>query len=130
MYCVSSNPALTNCAFIGNDANTGGGIYCSDSNPTLTNCTFSGNSASDYGGGIYSESSNAILTDSFLCGNFISGTSILSQIDGSYTDNGGNFINDVCPPPVTKIEGDNDGDGDVDFDDFAIFANNWLASVE
>ncbi len=128
MYCVSdSNPTLTNCTFIVNDANTGGGIYCSDSNPTLTNCTFSGNSAGYYGSGIYSEFANPILTDSFLCGNFISDTLALSQIEGSFTDNGGNFINNACPPPVAKIEGDLDGDGVVDFGDVAILCNNWLA---
>ncbi len=131
MYCGSSNPTLTNCTFSGNWAgDSGGGVCCFGSNPALANCTFIGNSAGNYGGGIYSESSNPILTDSFLCGNIISGTTTLNQIEGSFTDNGGNFINDACPPPVTKIEGDLDGDGDVDFDDFAIFANNWLAGVE
>jgi predicted outer membrane repeat protein len=131
MLCGGSNPKLTNCTFSGNSANyDGGGMYCSISNPGLTNCTFSGNSAGQFGGGMYNYASSPILTDSFLCGNFISGTSTLSQIDGSFTDNGGNFINDACPPPVTKVEGDLDGDGDVDFADFAIFANNWLAGVE
>ncbi len=131
MSCSNSNPKLTNCTFSGNSApGSGGGMYClGGCNPALNNCTLIGNSANDYGGGIYSESSNPILTDSFLCGNFISGTSTLSQIEGSFTDNGGNFINDACPPPVAKTEGDLDGDGDVDFDDFAIFANNWLEGV-
>jgi hypothetical protein len=32
--------------------------------------------------------------------------------------------------PLGDYPGDLDGDGDVDFDDFAIFANNWLAGVE
>jgi predicted outer membrane repeat protein len=134
MFCgASSNPTLTNCSFSGNSSSKhdGGGIYCSNSsNPTLTNCTFIGNSASDRGGGIYSDSANPILTDSLICGNFISDTLAPSQINGSFTDNGGNIINDACPPPATKIEGDLDGDGDVDFNDFAIFANNWLAGVE
>ena len=133
MFCGASNPTLTNCTFSGNWAGfDGGGMHCgSGSNPALNNCTFSGNAAGQYGGGIYSDNSSPILTDSLICGNFIIATSpILSQIDGPFTDNGGNFINDACPPPVTKIEGDLDGDGAVDFNDFAIMANNWLAGVE
>jgi predicted outer membrane repeat protein len=130
MFCSNSNPTLTNCTFSGNSGSSGGMCCFNNSSPTLTNCTFSGNMATNSGGGIYSESSNPILTDLFICGNFISDTLAPSQIEGSFTDNGGNFINDACPPPVTKIEGDLDGDGDVDFGDFAIFANNWLAGVE
>ena len=133
MYCdYSSDPTLTNCTFSGNSASDGGGMYCYDSDPTLTNCTFSGNSANGSGGGMYCDSySNPTLTDSLICGNFLSGTLTPNQIYGSYTDNGGNIINDICPPPKPLgYSGDLDDDGDVDLGDFVIFANNWLVGVE
>ena len=57
IYCSSSSPTITNCAFSGNSAigsyAGGGAIYCSSSSPMVTNCTFSGNSASGGGGAIY-----------------------------------------------------------------------------
>lgn len=103
-----------------------------DSKPTLSNSTFIGNFAADYGSGIYNVSINTILTDCLVCGNFLSGPLAPSQIYGPFTDNGGNIINFACPPmePLGDYLGDLDGDGDVDFDDFAIFANNWLAGIE
>jgi hypothetical protein len=31
--------------------------------------------------------------------------------------------------PISSYQGDLDGDGDVDYKDFAIMAENWLAGV-
>jgi parallel beta-helix repeat protein len=58
-----SNPTLSNCTFRGNWATNGGGMYSNDdSSPTLTDCTFSGNSA-DYGGGLRNGSGILTLTN-------------------------------------------------------------------
>lgn len=45
---ISSNPTLTDCAFIGNRANRGGGMVNDDSDPTLINCMFVGNEADGF----------------------------------------------------------------------------------
>ncbi|MBW8038826.1 MAG: hypothetical protein FVQ85_02370 [Planctomycetes bacterium] len=55
-------PTITNCIFIDNLADEGGGMYTQESNPILNNCTFSGNEGSD-GGGMFTEGSNPILID-------------------------------------------------------------------
>jgi hypothetical protein len=82
---------------------------------------------------MYSDSSSPILTDSLFCGNykFVTDVFVFGQIYGSYTDNGDNIVNDLCPPmePISSYQGDLDGDGDVDYKDFAIMAENWLAGV-
>ncbi len=54
MYNFQSSPTVENCAFIGNSANSGGGIGNYDnSSPTVKGCTFSGNSTNNAGGGMY-----------------------------------------------------------------------------
>ncbi|RKY18657.1 MAG: hypothetical protein DRP63_01750, partial [Planctomycetota bacterium] len=69
----SSNPVVTDCAFVSNSAANyhGGALYClAGSNPTLTNCTFISNSAGSYGGALccYLNSSPAV-TDCIFSGN-------------------------------------------------------------
>jgi len=71
LYCLAgSNPTLTNCAFSGNSAKySGGAIFCYSSSPTLSGCTFSANSA-DNGGAIASNSSSTLsLRNSILWNN-------------------------------------------------------------
>ena len=65
-----SNPLITNCIIIKNDAYFGGGIYAGDvSKPTITNCKIIGNQAT-FGSGIYLQnSSNAIVTNTLIAGN-------------------------------------------------------------
>lgn len=154
-----NNLTVTNCTFSANTvASDGGGLSCSANTVTITDSIFTANSSTNYvGGGIYNYAANSTITncvisannaamgaagvrcmgsptiqDSVICGNFNTYSLAPSQIDGTYTDNGGNTIADYCPPPraVTVYHGDLDGDGDVDFEDFAILANNWLAGVE
>ncbi len=115
----NSSPTVNGCTFSGNTAPAGGGMFNNNSSsPTVINCTFSGNTAGT-GGGMYNNSSSPKVSDSFFCVN------TPDQIFGAYTDNGGNNMQH-CPPPVTRIEGDVDGDGDVDLHDFALMAANWL----
>ncbi|MDF7800634.1 choice-of-anchor Q domain-containing protein [Pontiellaceae bacterium B1224] len=49
IYCSSTTPVVTNCTFIGNSAEYGGGMH----GGTASHCSFTGNSASDSGGGMY-----------------------------------------------------------------------------
>ncbi|MCH2134882.1 MAG: thrombospondin type 3 repeat-containing protein, partial [Phycisphaerales bacterium] len=99
----SSNPTLTNCTFTGNSATYGGGMINSGSSLTLTDCTFTGNSASLDGGGMYNFSnSNTTLTNTIVCSN------TPDQIDGDWTDNGGNCVQESCGSC------DSDGDGLTD----------------
>jgi hypothetical protein len=71
VYNESSFPALINCTFVGNTANTGGAIgNAYGSAPTLTNCTVSGNSARAGGGGIFNDvSSSLTLTNGIVWAN-------------------------------------------------------------
>jgi parallel beta-helix repeat protein len=97
-----SNHTLTNCTFENNTASEeGGGMYNNyGSSPTLNDCTFTGNIASFEGAGMYNEEgSNTTLTDTTVCGN------TPDQINGEWTDKGGNWIEDYCPT------GDADEDG-------------------
>jgi hypothetical protein len=56
IYCHSSSPTVTNCAFTDNMSSIGGGMYnLSHSSPTVTNCIFTGNSTEYNGGGMYNE---------------------------------------------------------------------------
>ena len=172
LYSSSGNPTLTNCTFTGNEAGTGdgGGVLLSFSNPTLENCTFTGNLANHYGGGMWITSSsspiiitcrfegnsatfnggalysgfqcNPSLTDTTVCGN------TTDQIDGDWTDNGGNTVADECPDDCTgdfddngevsvddllallaayqtNADGDCDGDGDTDVDDLLLLISAW-----
>ena len=122
--CDSIVP-IENCTFIGNTAENGGGIFTDRrSQAKVINCTFSGNIAYVHGGGIFAGwQSSATIKDSYFCWN------TLDAAYGGYTDIGGNNF-EFCQPPVPIVEGDTDGDGDVDMADFAAFAENWLEGVE
>ncbi|MCP4839420.1 MAG: hypothetical protein GY894_08695, partial [Planctomycetes bacterium] len=88
---------------------------CSGGNPTITDCTISDNTASS-GGGIWCySSSSTTLTDTAVCGNDP------DQIDGDWTDNGGNTISDECPPDCPDV----DGDGMVGVNDLLTVVAAW-----
>ena len=111
-----SDPTLTNCTFTANTAtDDGGGMYNWFSSPTLTNCIFTNNTATDSGGGMYNYNSNPTLTDTTVCGN------TPDQIDGDWTDNGGNTIADECPPDCPDIN----GDGIVNVSDLLTIIDQW-----
>ena len=114
-----SSPTVTDCTFDSNSAtNFGGGMFNrSFSDPTVTNCTFTGNIVEYYsGGGMANHDSTPTLTSTTVCGN------TPDQIDGDWTDNGGNTIADVCPIDCTS---DINVDGIVDVNDLLILIADW-----
>jgi parallel beta-helix repeat protein/predicted outer membrane repeat protein len=118
----SSSPTITDCIISGNTADyQGGGIRCWDySSPTITGCTISGNTANeaDSGGGIYDGgwSVGPTLMDTVICGNEP------DQIDGNWTNNGGNtIVDDECPPVCP----DANDDLHVGIADLLLVLENW-----
>ena len=103
-----SSPTIVGCRILGNtNANGwGGGGICVEKNslPTIIDCTIQNNETDTSGGGIYIRvggdwgGSIATLSDTSVCSN------TPDQIDGTWTDNGGNAIEEVCSL-------DSDGDG-------------------
>ncbi len=95
VYNRASSPTVTNCSFSGNSGGgSGGGMYNQASSPTVTDCSFSGNSASSSGGGMSNaNASNPTLTNTGFCDN------TPDQINGTFTDGGGNSLL-YCPPPI------------------------------
>jgi parallel beta-helix repeat protein/predicted outer membrane repeat protein len=71
LYAYQSNPILTDCTVIDNNALEGGGINCSNSSPTIKKCVFKYNRAIDHGGAVYcGDDSNAIVANCLVIGNF------------------------------------------------------------
>ncbi len=99
---------ISDCIWINNHAvNKGGGIYQSDGNYTISNCRIT-NNTSAAGGGIYSHShADLTLVDATVCRNDP------TQVEGGWTDGGGNWVEDTCPA------GDCNGNGVADGDDIA-----------
>ena len=106
VHIRESNPTLKNCIITSNSTPyRGGGIHMYDAEPLITGCVISNNSASGkggvYGGGISSiANSNPTITQSVICGNSP------DQIDGTYTNGGGNYIDQTCPPLGACCVGD------------------------
>ena len=95
MWNDNSSPTVSNCTFSGNSADAGGGMFNIDgSNPTVTNCTFSGNSAIG-GGGMWNDNSSPTVSNTGFCDN------TRDQINGGFTDGGGNSLL-YCAPPIPK----------------------------
>jgi hypothetical protein len=87
------SPRVSNCKFIGNYADDGGGMYNrghdGECNPILINCVFSGNYAGDEdGGGMYNMDSNPMLTNCTFSGN-------------ATDDDGGGMYNSGSSPILT-----------------------------
>ena len=92
------------------------------SSPTVSNCAFTGNSTFGDGGGMFNlVVSNPTVSNTGFCGN------TPDQINGFFTDGGGNSLL-YCPPPIPKPDpcpADIDDDGDVDISDFLELIANW-----
>ncbi len=118
---VDSSPTVTNCTFSGNTAAFGGGMGNDSSSPTVTNCSFGGNTASIVGGGMFNDNSSPMITNCGFCFN------TPDQIDGPFTDGGGNSL-EHCPPPpapVVQCPADLDDNGFVGVGDLLIVFANW-----
>ncbi|MHC4085452.1 MAG: choice-of-anchor Q domain-containing protein [Planctomycetota bacterium] len=61
-------PTISNCIFIDNGAEEGGGVYTQNSKPILSNCSFGDNKAGD-GGGMFTDRSNPVLLNCAFIGN-------------------------------------------------------------
>ncbi len=86
--------------------------------------SLAGNSANSFGGGIRTHiDSSLTVTNTGFCDN------TPDQINGGFTDGGGNSLL-YCPPPIPKPDpcpADTDGDGDVDIHDFLAVIAAWGA---
>jgi len=82
-----SNPVLTNCTFEANTAVSGGAMYSYDSMPIMTGCDFSRNTAINQGGGLCNAESEPNLTGCTFS-------------DNSANDEGGGIYNDSCTNSV------------------------------
>jgi hypothetical protein len=84
----------------------------------LKSCTFRGNTAPTGGGINFGEAGTSpTLTDTVVCGNAI------GQIEGSFTDGGGNTIAEECPGDTCPA--DLTGDGQVDGADLTVVLGDW-----
>lgn len=99
--CYFSSPVITNCIIAENIAGVGGGIYCEfGSSPEIINCTIYGNSATYSGGGIYCEyEASPSITNCILWNDLP---------DEIYIENG------ACSVIYSDIQGDYDGEGNID----------------
>lgn len=116
-HTYPSNADVQNCIFENNSATEeGGGIHVRNSDPTFNSIVVTSNVANPSGGGLnFYESTDAQLINSRICGNSA------SQINGNFTDGGGNIIDDVC----TLCEGDTNEDGVVDVTDILAAVDSW-----
>ena len=80
-------------------------------------CTIRNNSASGYGGISMASQTDVSLADTTVCGNSSPG-----QINGNWTDNGGNTVIDECPE---ECPGDFNDDGSVDGGDLGFLLAAW-----
>lgn len=112
-----SSPAVTNCVFVGNTADTGGGMWNKfDSSPRVTNCIFRENMATYSGGGMYNatRSHSTVINCTFTSNSAGSGAGmyqsnsdpVISQciFSGNSADDvgGGMFTSYGSDPTVTN----------------------------
>jgi Chlamydia polymorphic membrane protein (Chlamydia_PMP). len=93
MAAIGNSPVLRNVMFIGNQARWGGGMYNEYSSPQLINVVFSGNIATIAGGGMYNHFSSPTLTNVTFSEN-----SIQSR-DGGW---GGGMYNSYSSNPTLR----------------------------
>ena len=110
-------PEFIDCDFFSNVANgEGGAIHNFSTSPTLEGCSLRENVAS-IGGGMHSwNGSNPRLLDTQACGN------TPDQIDGPWTDDGGN---DIAPACEADCITDLDGDGATSGADLGLLFVSW-----
>lgn len=120
---VGSTTVTGNAALFG-----GGGVFIHESPVVLASCTVSENSSLYYGGGLYIDSTSATpsIVNSLLCGNTAPTSTQLHLIGTStWTDAGGNCVNDRCDGCAIPAAGDYDGNGVIDGEDLSILLGVW-----
>jgi hypothetical protein len=109
-----SSPTVTNCAFSGNSAGTGGGMANEGSSPTVTNCMFDDNASSSHGGGMYNEGGSPMVTNCYFIQNTAAthGGGMMNNVSSSSTvancafiqntagAGGGGMANSVTSSPI------------------------------
>jgi predicted outer membrane repeat protein len=121
IFCFSSSPTISSCNFDSNTAGgDGGGIRCfSDSSPTIVNCTFRNNTAYDLGGAIANVPNGLPSVEgSFFC------ESYPTHMNGIWSDDGDNFMFDVCQSECPDIT----SDGQINVDDLLSVFDQWGAN--
>jgi predicted outer membrane repeat protein len=131
---------------------SGGAIYCTNSTVSIVESTFNSNKARENGGAVYSENSNVDIDGCNFSLNHVYDMSETIYITGGelsvrnskfycnaggditddYTDGGGNTFDQECSMEIVfgdTIQGDVDGDGDVDMADLAALAEDWLVGT-
>ena len=151
---ANAQATLSNCIFRDNGAYTGGGIALfngsSDTNVTLTDCLIEGNAGTYPGGvgGVHVQAGTLTMIDCtvrenlgsqiggvgvdgsgtlVMSGSTVCGNTPENEIYGSWTDNGGNTIEDECP---NDCPADFDGDGTVGGGDLGLMLSAWGSNDE
>ena len=110
--------SLTDCTFNRNHCTTeAGALKMFSGEVTLSGCTVEGNTTDNLFGGIMNIGGTLLITDSVVCDND------MSQVEGPYTDGGGNCISEFCTQ--CECPADLDGNGTVDGADLTIILSDW-----
>ena len=124
-----SDVSLIDCVIEGNAGTypyyAVGGVSLYDGHTTIVGCTISDNISSGIGGVFVDDSGSATasIANTTVCGNVgLDGDT--TQINGDFTDNGGNCIEDSCDDCV-YCPGDFDGSGTVDVSDLLTVIGSW-----
>ena len=112
-------PTFTRCIFEENHAGKGGGAVASYQSSAYFGCIIRDNTTDGGGGGIYTTTNLEYLMDTLVCGNSP------TQIGGSWTDNGGNCVQDSCDDCDESCPGDFDDSGTVDVSDLLAVIAGW-----
>ena len=118
-----SEAVLNDCIFQENSAVVAGGVACYLGGPSVAGCVFRGNVAGSRfgGGGLYCwPDPTTTFVDTIVCGN------TPDQIGGSFTDDGGNCVQEVCIDcGLADCPTDLDDDGATDGIDFGLLLVAW-----
>ncbi len=116
IYLHNAYGSIDSCQFTNNHAKYGGAIYNSNSTVVLANLEIHGNQATVLGGGIETFGTFPNINNSTICGN------LPEQINGGWSDDGDNIVEDVCAPACPS---DISGDGVVNVTDILELLSSW-----
>jgi hypothetical protein len=101
----STNPNISNCTFVDNSADRGGGIYNESSDPNVSNCLFSNNEASLQGGGMYNLESDVTVSNCTFNGNSVHGPNSDQGYGGGISNNGSSLTVTNCTFIGNSVDG-------------------------